>query len=159
MNNELKLRRRLTSSALLAKRKSRSKTPLPTSLSLPEYSSILVIAQNDPEIKEKITSAPWCFRQVAIPRRARAITRIIRMYQCESSHVVELGDGSAWRIWPGHVSKTLQWLPATELDVENIEDDVCSHALVTRSDGFRVRVTRGNERWPTNAVRRALRER
>ena len=68
----------------------------------------------------------------------------------------DLSDGSTWRIWPGDVSKTLQWLPATELEVADIEDDICSHALVTHSE--RVRVIRANEDWPTDAVRRALRE-
>jgi hypothetical protein len=28
--------------------------------------------------------------------------------------MVELRDGSAWRIWPGDIPKTLQWLPTTE---------------------------------------------
>ena len=71
---------------------------------------------------------------------------------------MELSDGSTWRIWPGDVSKTLQWLPATELDVAEIEDDICSHALVMRSDGSRVRVIRASEDWPADVVRRVLRE-
>ena len=29
----------------------------------------------------------------------------------DRSHLVELRDGSAWRIWPGDIPKTLQWLP------------------------------------------------
>ena len=28
----------------------------------------------------------------------------------DRSHMVELRDGSAWRIWPGDIPKTLQWL-------------------------------------------------
>lgn len=70
---------------------------------------------------------------------------------------MELSDGSTWRIWPGDVSKTLQWLPATELDVAKIEDGICSHALVTHSDGSWVRVIRANEDWPVDVVRHALR--
>ena len=75
----------------------------------------------------------------------------------DRSHIVELSDGSTWRIWPGDVSKTLQWMPATELDVEEIEDDICSHALVAYSDGSRVRVISANEQWPADAVRHLLR--
>jgi len=82
----------------------------------------------------------------------------MRIKQHDRSHIVELNDGSTWRIWPGDVSMTLQWLPATELDVAEIEDDICSHALVTRSDGSRVRVIRASEDWPADVVRRALRE-
>ena len=46
----------------------------------------------------------------------------------DRSHLVELRDGSAWRIWPGDIPKTLQWLPTTEIDVTDIDDEICSHA-------------------------------
>src|SRR6266436_9331505 len=62
----------------------------------------------------------------------------------DRSHMVELRDGSAWRIWPGDIPKTLQWLPTTEIDVADIEDEICSHALVDRSNGSRVRVIRAS---------------
>jgi hypothetical protein len=42
--------------------------------------------------------------------------------------MVELRDGSAWRIWPSDIPKTLQWLPTTEIDIADIEDEICSHA-------------------------------
>ena len=58
----------------------------------------------------------------------------------DRSHMVELRDGSAWRIWPGDIPKTLQWLPTTEIDVADIDDEICSHALINRSNGSRVRV-------------------
>jgi hypothetical protein len=72
--------------------------------------------------------------------------------------MVELGDGSAWRIWPGDVPKTLQWRPTTEIDVTDIEHEICSHALVDRSNGTWVRVIRASAYWPGAAVRRSLRE-
>jgi hypothetical protein len=75
----------------------------------------------------------------------------------DRSHMVELRDGSAWRIWPGYIPKTLQWLPTTEIDVADIEDEICSHALVDRSNGSRVRVIRASADWPAAAVRRSLR--
>ena len=43
---------------------------------------------------------------------------------------MELSDGSVWRIWPADVAKTLQWLPTTEIDVVEIEHDICSHTLI-----------------------------
>ena len=58
--------------------------------------------------------------------------------------MVEIRDGSAWRIWPGDVSKTLQWLRTTEIDVADIDDEICSHALIDRSSGSRVRVIRAS---------------
>jgi len=67
-----------------------------------------------------------------------------------------LSDESAWRIWPSDVAGTLQWLPTTELDVEEIEHDICSHALVDRADGSRVRVISARAEWPVRAVRRSL---
>ena len=75
----------------------------------------------------------------------------------DRSHLVELRDGSAWRIWPGDIPKTLQWLPTTEIDVADIEDKICSHALVDRFNGSRVRVISVSAQWPTAAVRRCLR--
>ena len=70
----------------------------------------------------------------------------------DRSHLVELRDGSAWRIWPGDIPKTLQWRPTTEID-----DEICSHALIDCSNGSRVRVISVSAQWPAAAVRRCLR--
>jgi hypothetical protein len=74
----------------------------------------------------------------------------------DRSHTVVLSDGSEWRIWPGDTPQTLQWLPSTEIDVVKIEHAICSHALVDRRDGARVRVISASEKWPAQAVRRSL---
>jgi hypothetical protein len=42
-----------------------------------------------------------------------------------------------------------------ELDVV-IEDEICSHVLVNRSDGSGVRVIRASADWPARAVRHSL---
>jgi hypothetical protein len=39
-----------------------------------------------------------------------------------------------------------------------VEHDVCSHALVNRTDGSRVRVISASINWPVKAVRRTLAE-
>jgi hypothetical protein len=44
------------------------------------------------------------------------------------------------------------------IDVADIEDEICSHALVDRSNGSRVRVISASAHWPAAAVRRSLRE-
>jgi hypothetical protein len=74
------------------------------------------------------------------------------------SQMVELRDGSAWRIWPSDIPNTLGWLPTTEIDVADIDDEICSHALIDRSNGSQVRVIRASENWPAAAVRRCLRQ-
>jgi len=76
----------------------------------------------------------------------------------DKSHIVMLSDGSAWRIWPGDISETLRWQPTTQFRVADIEHDICSHALVDRADGSRVRVIRASADWPVHAVQRSLRE-
>ncbi len=75
----------------------------------------------------------------------------------DRSHIVELNDGSAWRIWPADAPGTLQWLSTTEIEVTDVDDEICSHALVNCSDGSRVRVIRASAQWPVRDVRRVLR--
>lgn len=82
----------------------------------------------------------------------------MRIKQHDRSHIVELSDGSEWRIWPGDTAKTLRWLSTTEIDVADIEDEICSHALINRSDGSRVRVIKASADWPVHAARRSLGE-
>jgi hypothetical protein len=63
----------------------------------------------------------------------------------DSSDIVELEDGSLWRIWPGDIALTLNWLPTTDLLVSEIGDEFCSHALVDQTDDSRVRVIEASE--------------
>lgn len=74
----------------------------------------------------------------------------------DRSHTVMLADGSEWRIWPGDTTYTLGWQSATEIDIVKVEHSVCSHALVNRADGSRVRVISADMQWPARAVRRTL---
>ncbi len=38
------------------------------------------------------------------------------------SHVVELDDGSRWKIFPGDLALTLSWKPETDLRLERTPD-------------------------------------
>ena len=76
----------------------------------------------------------------------------------DRSHTVMLADGSEWRIWPGDTTNTLGWQPTTEIDVVKVDHGVCSHALINRSDGSRVRVISASIKWPVKEVRRTLAE-
>jgi len=48
----------------------------------------------------------------------------------EKSYIAELSDRSVWRIWPADMADTLQWLLTTEINITNVDDEVCSHALI-----------------------------
>jgi len=76
----------------------------------------------------------------------------------DKSHIVELKDGSRWKIWPGDLAATLRWLPTTELRVVEVNDEFCSHALVDQSDGSRVRVITADAEWPVEEVQLAMKD-
>ena len=76
----------------------------------------------------------------------------------DKSYIVELEDGSSWRIWPGDLAITLQWVPTTVLQVTEIDDEFCSHALVDQTEGSRVRVIKASEDWPVKQVRQSLKK-
>jgi len=82
----------------------------------------------------------------------------MRIIRHDRSHIVELNDGSAWRIWPADATATLRWLSTTDIDVTDVDDEMCSHALVNCSDGSRVRVVRASARWPIRKACRVLRQ-
>jgi hypothetical protein len=76
----------------------------------------------------------------------------------DKSHIVELDDGSRWRIWPGDLATTPRWLPTTELKVVAIDHEFYSHVLIDQSDGSRVGVIQADADWPTKQVQRHLKK-
>lgn len=72
------------------------------------------------------------------------------------SHVVELDDGSRWRIFPGDLAATLSWKPETDLHPEPSGDRVSSHVLINGTDQSRVRVIAAGEIWPDGEVKKVL---
>jgi len=72
------------------------------------------------------------------------------------SHLVELDDGTKWRIFPGDLDVTLSWQPDTELKLVRIVDDASSHALVNEADNSSVRVLPADENWSVKDVREIL---
>jgi len=80
----------------------------------------------------------------------------MRITKHDKSYIVELSDGSAWRVWPADMAETLQWLPTTEIDVIEIDDETCSHALINKSDGSKVRVIKANRQWSVDDVQQPL---
>jgi hypothetical protein len=82
----------------------------------------------------------------------------MKILEHSESHLVTLGDGSIWQIFPGDINHTLTWLPTTELRLFEINDEIASHALVNADDGTRVRVRPQGERWPEGKVRNILKQ-
>jgi hypothetical protein len=70
------------------------------------------------------------------------------------SHIVELEDGSTWRVFPGDVDLTLDWRPETDLTLMEVDDAVSSHVLVSASGP--VRVIAVDKRWPEGQVKSIL---
>ena len=64
----------------------------------------------------------------------------MRIKKHEKSYIVELEDNSAWRIWPCDLLTSLNWKPTTLFEISEIDDDFCTHALIDRTTGTRVRV-------------------
>jgi hypothetical protein len=90
-------------------------------------------------------------RHLSVERRTPT-----RIKSHERSHIVELTDGSKWRIWPGDLATTLRWTPEAEIEAVPIEDEFCSHVLVDQSDGSKVRVTDTSNDWPVERLRKFL---
>lgn len=82
--------------------------------------------------------------------------RTLSIKRHETSDVVELSDGSTWRIWPADVAATLAWSPRTTLKVVEVDHMLCSHALVSQADGIKVKAKDGKDPWPARPVRQAL---
>jgi hypothetical protein len=70
----------------------------------------------------------------------------------DRSYIVELEDGTRWRVWPGDIAATLQWLPTTQLQVMAIDHEFCSHVLINQSDGSKVGVIQADADWPAKQV-------
>ena len=72
----------------------------------------------------------------------------MRIKKHDKSYIVELEDRSKWRIWPGDIAVTLQWLPTADIVTTEIEDEFCTHALINRTDDSRVRAIEASKDWP-----------
>jgi hypothetical protein len=65
---------------------------------------------------------------------------------------VELDDGSQRQIFPGDLDVTPHWRPESDLTLVRIEEEVCSHALVSVDENHTVRVLPAGKMWPLREV-------
>ncbi|MCG2631625.1 hypothetical protein L6654_33855 [Bradyrhizobium sp. WYCCWR 13023] len=70
------------------------------------------------------------------------------------SHIVELENGTRWRIFPGDFDVTLLWKPNTDLTLVKLGDTPPTHALV--SEDGPVRVISAHAFWPEDEVEAKL---
>jgi hypothetical protein len=76
----------------------------------------------------------------------------MRIARHDAAGIVELSDGTRWRIWPGDIATTLGWLPTTDLEVVPSNDELWSHVLVNVADNTKVRVIAASKDWPAGAT-------
>jgi hypothetical protein len=82
----------------------------------------------------------------------------VKILRHSESHIVELDDGTTWRIFPGDIDVTLNWKPDVDLKLVHIDDEISSHALISEVDNSRVRILPASENWPVQAVKTMLRD-
>jgi hypothetical protein len=80
----------------------------------------------------------------------------MRIRKHKESHIVELEDGSEWRIWPGDLGETLLWMPSSRLAVSEIDDEYCTHVLVDRLYGTAVRAVEVDAAWTPQHLEASL---
>jgi hypothetical protein len=76
----------------------------------------------------------------------------MRIKKHAKSYIVELEDGSAWRIWPGDLVAPLFWMPSSRLAVSEIDDEHCTHVLIDRLHGTCVRVIEAAAEWAPEKI-------
>jgi hypothetical protein len=82
----------------------------------------------------------------------------VKIRRHSESHIVELDDGTVWRVFPGDIDVTLNWRPDTELKLVHIDGEISSHALIGEDDNRRVRVISASESWPMKEVKTMLKD-
>jgi len=80
----------------------------------------------------------------------------MRVKKHEKGYIVELEDGSAWRIWPGDLVVPLLWMPSTRLAISEIDDKYCTHVLIDRMHGTCVRVIEAVADWSPDEIAASL---
>lgn len=81
----------------------------------------------------------------------------MRIVEQDKSDIVELADGSRWRIWPEDIALTLEWSVQPEIEFIVIQNETCTHALIDQSNGSQIRVVEEESIWRPEKVRELLR--
>jgi len=80
----------------------------------------------------------------------------VKIRSHSESHLVELDDGSKWKIFPAPlISPCIGGLTLTPV---SSREEISSHALVSVADNARVRVIPATKEWPVREVKKVLKE-
>ena len=80
----------------------------------------------------------------------------MRIKKHEKSYIVELEDGSSWRIWLGDLAIPLVWMPSTRLSVSEINGEYWTNVLSDRLHGTCVRAIEATASWAPEDVEVSL---
>jgi len=73
----------------------------------------------------------------------------MRIRKRRNNCIIELEDGSAWRIWPDDFPRSKDWTESTQLTAHRFNGGFCTHVLLNRLDGICVRAIDAAEDWPS----------
>jgi len=80
----------------------------------------------------------------------------MRVKKHEKGYIVELEDGSSWRIWPGDLAIPLLWMPSTRLAVSEIKGEWWTQVLFDRLHRTSVRVIEAAAEWAPKKIEASL---
>lgn len=77
----------------------------------------------------------------------------MRIRKSGNTCIVELDNGSAWRVWPDDVERIKEWTHITRLSLHRFDGGFCTHVILERLSGICVRVIDAAEHWPSESIR------
>jgi hypothetical protein len=70
----------------------------------------------------------------------------------EKGKILELTDGSKWRVWPAHAQRSLAWSPGCSIDVYEFEKYLCTHSIYHVASKRAVGAIRFPRKWTLKDV-------
>jgi len=70
----------------------------------------------------------------------------------EDGEILEMLDGTRWRVWPGDIPTTAIWLPTTSIEIQKIEHEFCSHALLKLPGRQLAKAIPADREWPVKEI-------
>jgi hypothetical protein len=110
------------------------------------------------QMRRVVSALERPFRFTGWTCRYLARERQMKIRSHTHSYIVELDDGSSWRIFPGDLDTSLNWKPETELSLQPTQGGASIYSLVSTSDQSQVRVIPACEKWPAGLVRDMLKQ-
>jgi len=65
----------------------------------------------------------------------------------EKGKILELSDGSKWRVWPAHAQRSLVWSAGCTIEVYEFEKYLCTHSIYHVASKRAVGAIRFPRKW------------